>query len=311
MIRLVLAALLSSMAAQLAPSWARPATPNTNRIRLFIRGDDFGYTHSSNVALRQAAAAQIMRSASLMPVGPWFAEAAEIARSHSPLSVGLHLTITSEWYPLRWGPRLDAAQVPTLVSPDGYFFKNFWKDAIVSELDRMPSAQRTILGRLVTDKTPSVPEVEAELRAQITLARRVGLRIDYLDCHMGAACLPALRGTIIKLAAELCVPIPEHDWMGHREVGFPISEDSVTTIERFRTLLEPLQPGLYRVVLHPAEDSDELRAVDMFEGIAEARKRQAALDALTSARIKAVIEARNIELLSVSDLWDKAACRLR
>jgi len=70
--------------------------------------------------------------------------------------------------------------------------------------------------------------------------------------------------------------------MGDQEVGFEVTESAATTIANFARLLDTLRPGLYRVVTHPAVNTEELRAVDSFDGESEARKRQAALDALLS-----------------------------
>jgi len=301
---LVLLSLLADVvSAQSTPAWARSPDSTAQRIRVLIRGDDFGYTHASNTAFQQAAQSGILTSASLMPVGPWFAEAARIARGQPRLSIGLHLTITSEWHPLRWGPLLGADRVPSLVSPDGFFYKNYW----TRNLRDLPAELRAIR----TDQMPEVAEVAAEMRAQVAFAHRQGLRIDYLDCHMGATCLPALRSAMITLAAELCLPIPEHGWMGDTEVGFRVTESADTTIANFRALLDSLRPGLYRVVVHPAANTEELRAADSVDGESEARKRQAILDALLSPEIATVIRRRDIQLVSVGDLWDQRACRLR
>lgn len=281
------------------------------RIRLFVRGDDFGYTHSSNLAMKQAFDAGIMKSASVMAVGPWIAETAALIRSHPEWAVGLHLTITSEWEQLRWGPVLDGKQVPTLIAPDGYFFKNYWTRDKDVALQGMESSLRTRIEPLLTDAMPSAEHVEAELRAQVKLAQKQGIRIDYLDCHMGAACLKPLLPIMLSLSRELCVPIPEEGLMGEQAVGFRIDENPAITIKNFRELLLSLKPGLYRVVIHPAEDSPELRAVSLVWGESEAKKRHAALQAVKSEEIKKVIAERDIEIVSVRDLWDYSGCKLK
>jgi predicted glycoside hydrolase/deacetylase ChbG (UPF0249 family) len=299
-----------------ALSAAQQSTPETRtvkeqkRVRLLVRGDDFGYTHSSNVAMKLAFDAGIMRSASVMVVGPWFAETAAMIRSHPNWTVGVHLTITSEWEQLRWGPVLAAEQVPTLMAPDGYFFKNYWtrnKDAALKEID---PAMRARIEPLVTGVTPNPEEVEAELRAQIKLAQKQGIRIDYIDCHMGAACLKPLLPIMLKLSKELCIPVPEEGLIGDQPVGFRVDENPQTTIKNFRELLLALKPGLYRVVTHPAEDSPELRAVSV-AWADEAKKRHAVLQALISPEIRRVITERDIEIVSIRDLWDNRGCRLK
>ncbi len=74
-----------------APTWAQD-----DKIRLWLRGDDFGYTHASNVAMEMAFNKGIMTSASLLIPGPWASESAAMAVANLNWSIGIHLTITSE-----------------------------------------------------------------------------------------------------------------------------------------------------------------------------------------------------------------------
>jgi chitin disaccharide deacetylase len=300
------------IAAQDAPEWARPGTDKAT-IRLFVRGDDFGNSQSSNLALSAALDAGILGWASVMVVGPWIAETARILERHPNASIGLHLTLTSEWDQLRWRPLLAAIQVPTLVAPDGAFFKNYSlnSDSTQQQLAALDPEVRERLSRIMAADLPDAEEAEAELRAQVSRAMDMGLRIDYIDCHMGVACLPPLRPIMLQLARELCVPIPENGWMGHQEVGFRVEEDAAATARNFRDLLQSLEPGLYRVVTHPAANTPEARSMDSIVGEPEARKRQAILEALQASEIQQVIAERKIELVSVRDLWDYSNCQLK
>ena len=88
-----------------------PAQEESQKVRLWVRGDDFGYTHASNLALEKGFADGVMQSASVLVPGPWFNETAQILRRHPEWSVGVHLTITSEWNTLRWPPVSPAAEV--------------------------------------------------------------------------------------------------------------------------------------------------------------------------------------------------------
>jgi chitin disaccharide deacetylase len=309
---LLLFTIAAPATAQQAPSWARGTSDGTG-IRLFVRGDDFGTSHSSNTALSESLEAGVLGWASVIVVGQWVTEATRILQRYPEASVGLHLTLTSEWDQLRWGPLLSAAEVPTLLAPDGAFFKNYWRNSsnIRQQLATLePEAQARLI-HIMASELPAPRQVEAELRAQVERAKALGLRIDYIDCHMGVACLPELRAIMFELAAELCVPIPENGWMGHREVGFRIEEDPAATIQNFRDLLLSLGPGLYRLVTHPAADTPEARAIDATYGNSEARKRQAVLTALRADEIRRAIVERGIELVSVRNLWDYEACQLK
>jgi hypothetical protein len=79
---------------------------------------------------------------------------------------GVHLTLNSEWKSLRWGPAAGMTAVPSLADADGFFFPTS------AALYRNHADPR---------------DVERELRAQLARARRSGLRIDYVDYHMGTA----------------------------------------------------------------------------------------------------------------------------
>jgi hypothetical protein len=254
--------------------------------------------------MARSLAAGVVRSASVMVVGPWFAETAALARAHPEWTVGLHLTLTSEWDRLRWGPALPADARSGLLAPDGAFFHNYLRPAV------HVADPRAVTG-FVAERLPSPAAAEAELRAQIDRARRLGVRVEYLDCHMWTVCQPALRHVLVKLAAELCVPVPELGWMGERDLRLDTHERADSTGGRLAAALDSLRPGLYRLVTHPAEDSPELRAVDTRAGEREARHRGALLEALTSPDLRRLVEARRIELVSVRDLWDSGRCALR
>ncbi|HET6761223.1 MAG TPA: ChbG/HpnK family deacetylase, partial [Gemmatimonadaceae bacterium] len=163
---LVCVPLLSASAACVvgqAAASRHPGNPD-QQVYLIIRTDDAGMSHSVNVALERLIKTGLPVSVSVMFPTPWYQETVEILKRHPEVSVGIHLTLNSEWKNYRWGPVLGRAAVPTLVDADGYFF---------------PSSQA------LYDNHPDLKEVEKELRAQIERARGSGLKIDYVDYHMG------------------------------------------------------------------------------------------------------------------------------
>ena len=67
-----------------------------DRVVLF-NADDFGLCESSISAVDELANVGVLSSASLMPPCPWFPAAAQWSVENPEFSVGVHLTLNSEW----------------------------------------------------------------------------------------------------------------------------------------------------------------------------------------------------------------------
>src|SRR5881396_2634840 len=161
-----------------AAATTRAATPDP--VYLIIRTDDAGFSHSVNRALQRLIDTGLPLSVSVMFACPWYQETVEILKRHPEVSVGIHLTLNSEWKNYRWGPVLGRTAVPTLVDAEGYFFAS---------------------SQALYDNHPDLREVEKELRAQIDRALHSGLKIDYVDYHMGTVVgKPELREIAERLA---------------------------------------------------------------------------------------------------------------
>lgn len=152
---------------------------------LIINADDFGLCDSLNQAVEDAHRNGVLSSATIMTPTPGFHAAAEIARRNPSLSVGVHLTLTSEWPNLRWGPTLPSNEVPSLVNKSGYFPEN-------------------MMGLFLGAK---LKHVYAELKHQIELCLKEGIKIDHLDNHMGCTMLPPFSKVYRTLAREYQLPI--------------------------------------------------------------------------------------------------------
>jgi predicted glycoside hydrolase/deacetylase ChbG (UPF0249 family) len=274
---------------------------NDSRIRLIVRGDDFGYTHASNQALEPAFDRGIMTSASVLVPGPWLAETARILREHPEWSAGVHLTITSEWNTLRWPPVSPAAAVPSLVAPDGFLWAFGYRSPKPAD---WPSN-----GAPWATHAPDPADVEREFRAQIDRALALGVKLDYIDCHMGMACREDLIPITRKLAQEYCLGISSVGMFG--EQRFAVKAEANTPEALTAALLaalENLTPGLYLYVDHPAVATPELRAVDTNDGERWSDIRSSVLAAWTNPRVVALVKARDIELTPMRRLFDRNAC---
>src|SRR5687767_15305496 len=89
--------------------------------QLLLRLDDNGMNHSVTMAIQQVAETGIPFSTSVMFACPWYQEAVTVLKKYPKLSVGVHLTLNSEWKHYRWGPVLGRSAVPSLVDSNGHF----------------------------------------------------------------------------------------------------------------------------------------------------------------------------------------------
>jgi predicted glycoside hydrolase/deacetylase ChbG (UPF0249 family) len=215
---------------------------------LIVNADDLGSSRSANVAIYEAMRDGLATSSSLMVPCPWARDAAAMYRGED---VGVHLTLNSEWETYRWGP---ITHSPSLLDGDGGFprtVEDVWDHA---DLD----------------------EVRKECRAQIERAIYWGFDVSHLDAHMGTMQLRAeFFDVYLELAVDFRLPLRMAGARAERLIGFPYrrlaSEEGVAFTDFFvqtqvgsrrsiEKVLFDLRAGVTEVYLHPALDSDELRA---------------------------------------------------
>jgi hypothetical protein len=259
-----------------------PAKPD--QVYLVIRTDDAGMSHSVNMALEKLIATGLPISVSVMFPTPWYQETVEILKRHPDVSVGIHLTLNSEWKNYRWGPILGRTAVPTLVDADGYFF---------------PSTEA------LHQNHPNLKEVEMELRAQIDRALHSGLKIDYVDYHMGTAVhYPEFRELTERLAREYGLGMSQYFGEARHDPQYSAAPPNKT--DSLLAMVNRLRPQFNLVVTHVGIDNEELGALldmntsgplpDM------SKNRQGELNALTSQRFHDALKARGVQLLTYRQL---------
>lgn len=261
--------------------------PYVEKIPILIRCDDWGMSHSVNMAARQVLEKGFPVSASVMFPCAWYQEAVDLLKQYPNVSIGIHLTLNAEWKNYRWGPVAGRSVVPSLVDSNGYFF---------------PS--RTLL----FGNNPKISEIETELRAQIERAIHSGVRIDYMDYHMGAAMQTLeTRAIVEKLAAEYHLAISRYFDEVDVENGY-----SVTPGNKLDTLLfntKKLQQGGTKLfVIHVGMDDPELRAMEdlnLFGPKDMSKHRQAELDALISPQFQSLIHDSKFRLVNYRQLIDE------
>ena len=248
----------------------------TNAPRLIIKTDDIGFCHGANTAFKRVAEQGLVSSASVIVNTPWLDEAVEILKQHPEISVGVHLNLNSEWKEYKWGPVTPCDQVPSLVDSFGKFY----------------GTRKEFLSH-----RPKVREVAKELRAQIDLAKRKGLRISYIDCHMGTAISTLeFQLELEKIAKEYHIGISRY--FGEQEV--PIY--SVAPEQKLSRTLKNLESmtngGLYLLTCHVGTDDAEMQAMTTGFGLKNMSKhRQAEADALCSPEFKDALPAKGIQLV--------------
>jgi predicted glycoside hydrolase/deacetylase ChbG (UPF0249 family) len=251
---------------------------------LLIRCDDVGMCHGVNQGVRKLIATGIPFSASVMIACPWYLEAAEILRRNPQVSVGIHLTLNSEWQHYKWGPVLGASEVPTLVDENGHFHTTE-ADFAAAEVD--------------------LEEVRRELTAQIERARRAGLAVDYLDYHMlTAVSTPELRNLVEDLARRYGLGLSRYFGESSASIWDVPPEGKLQSLLRIVGAAKP--GGLQLLVMHLGLEIPEMTAlIDLNnprDPFRVASHRQAELDAITSPAFRRAISERGMKLVTYRDV---------
>jgi len=261
-----------------------------------IHADDIGMCHATLPAFADLMDFGLVSSGALMVTCPWFPEAAALCQTHPAWDVGIHLTLNSEWSAYRWRPLSDSAGAASLLDETGYL-------------------PRTVPALLATVETQAAV---AEIKAQIEHARRAGVNPSHADSHMFAL----LHEQFFPLYAQICLEarllpfIPRHDfrqWAGRdalidgwEKQGVPIFDQLIAIKDRHepgervaeaKKVFDGLSPGLTCFLVHPAQDTPELRAL-----APRWQYRVADYEAFMSAELAAHVRDSGIQVISYHTL---------
>ena len=287
---LLIALLTCALAAAAGKNAAERLGYPTGARLLIIHADDLALSHSVDRASFAALESGAATSASIMVPCPWFTEVTAYAKAHPDADLGLHLTLTSEWKTYRWGPVAIGHDLRSLLDPDGYF----WSEAAPVLKGAKPE------------------EAEAEIRAQIDRALKVGIRPTHLDTHMGTVLAPRLLAVYVKLAHEYRIPflamrspaLAETDIIPDAILiaGSTVKADGWT--KWYVRQLQSLKPGLTELIVHLGTDDAELHAItgDVPFGSAW---RQRDFDAITSPEFKKALEENHITLVGWKQIRER------
>ncbi|XOV93830.1 MAG: polysaccharide deacetylase family protein [Bacteroidota bacterium] len=256
-------------------------------VRLVVRGDDMGYSHSGNLALIQCYQEGIQKSIEVIVSSPWFPEAVRLLNENPGVDVGIHLALTSEWDNIKWRP---LTSCPSITDPDGYFYP-------------MIRSNKNYPGQSIAENDWKLEEIEKEFRAQIELALEKIPRITHFTGHMGCTGFDdRVKVLADKLAKEYGLFI-NMDALGVERATYAGPKvTSEEKIESFITMLRALKSGTYIMVDHPGLNNEELRAIYHIGYETVALDRQGVTDTWTNERVKDAIRELGIELISYADL---------
>jgi predicted glycoside hydrolase/deacetylase ChbG (UPF0249 family) len=189
--------------------------------RLIVNADDFGLTPGVNGGIIEAHERGIVTSTSLMTRWPAAMEAAEYARSHPRLGVGLHIDL-GEWVYRNgnWEPLYE------IVSPDD-------PKSVEAEIHRQLHTFRDLLHR-----DP-----------------------DHLDSHQHAHRNEPVRSITLRIASDLSIPLRHFSEARYRGEFYGQDEEGksypqLISFDALARLIHNLDPGCTELCCHPASTCD-------------------------------------------------------
>ena len=275
---------------------------------LIVSADDLGLAESINRGILKGYAEGIVTSLNVIPSGKAFFDAMSSLKLLKPKEISAHLALTGT------SPVTEADKVPTLVAQDGNFHKSY------------PGfLPRFLFGKVNND------EIYLELRNQLERLKATGITITSLSSHEHIHMLAGILEIFIKLAKEY--KISSIRYLHNDRFLYPYNVKKVfkkiileyfdgktkraldkTPIrytdnflgfldsgnireELLIRMLKDLPDGTTELVAHPGFISAEVLDRCVFH-----RHCETDLAALTSRRVRKVIDDSHIKLISFSDL---------
>lgn len=269
--------------------------------RLIINADDFGLSRDVNAAVLRAHTEGVLTTASLMVNQDGFEEAVELARLHPRLGVGLHLSLVCG------RSALPHSAIPNLVDAQG----------------RFPECPVSAGMRFFFDGRCR-RQLAHEVEAQFEKFHATGLTLDHVNGHLHFHLHPTVFAIIMRNARRWSVRsvrlTRDSLWMNARLArgrwGYRTSHWAIFAMLAGRARPALAQAGLrhtrsvYGLLQHG--QVDEPFVYNLLECLPEGDSElyshpslthfKHELDALLSARVRAMIAARGIELIRYQDL---------
>jgi chitin disaccharide deacetylase len=241
---------------------------NSDRIVIF-HADDIGVCQASVDAYADLLDFGLLSSAAAMVPCGWFPTVAALCRDHQEhprLDMGIHLTLTSEYNTLRWGPISTRQATSGLLDEEGYLHRT--SAAVQEQANPVAVAQ--------------------ELEAQIEQALAAGVRPTHIDTHMGTVFHPKFLSSYVELAQRYRVVAfaPRWDEVRLQQAGYdaeataqivrilqqseaegmPLVDEVIgmpleigaDRMGHIKQVLTNLVPGITHFIIHPVRDTPEV-----------------------------------------------------
>jgi predicted glycoside hydrolase/deacetylase ChbG (UPF0249 family) len=282
---------------------------------VIIHTDDIGMCQASLAAFADLVEFGLISSGATMVPCPWFPQVAAYCRTHprdfaarqASVDLGVHLTLTCEWDTYRWGPISTRAPASGMIDEEGYFYRQ--SEPVQEHGD------------------PAT--VQIELLAQVERALKAGIDVTHVDTHMGTVMHQKFIPVYLQVAAHYRLPpmLPRWDQAHLHEMsmdaetaafaarmlqeleaqGVPMFDhmammpldEPAHRVETAKRLFDALPPGLSYFILHPAQDTPELRAIapDWLNRVAD-------YEAFTSPELRDYVKGSGIHVIGYRALRD-------
>ena len=264
---------------------------------LIVTADDLGLTKSIDEGILKACSEGIVTAVSVIPTGEEIDDALAMIKDMPFKDVGAHLSL-SETKPILPGFR---------------FYKNhneFFFSLIFGRID--------------------MNDVYAELKAQVEILKKAGLKITHINSHEHVHMIPQVLDIFVRLAKEYGIPairFPRGDrqpkgmslkenyrsfvlnylsgriednlkrsGLSHADYFMGLLDAGQLNIDKIRNMLMVLKEGVTEIVTHPGFLSPEV--LDRYKWHSGG---ETELFALTDKRIKNCIKENDIKLISFEE----------
>jgi hopanoid biosynthesis associated protein HpnK len=277
---------------------------------LIVNADDYGLNENINRGIIRAYSEGIVTSTSVLANGEAFFPGVEALKENPGLGVGVHLTLVNG------RPLSPIAEIPSLLNKDGNFMTDYHQ-----------FFSRFLRGKI------KLAEVYAEWAKQILCVKNQGIKITHLDSHQHLHIFPGISNIVVNLASEFDihkVRLPaENVFFGETmpSISRSLARDILTgisTLSKFRfhkkhlitpnhfygmlwgghlnenrltTIIRQLPSGISEIMTHPGTNDQALE-----EKFAWGYNWTEELTALTSIKLRNLVQQLNVQLINYQDL---------